>query len=79
MLTLLLHRSHARSYYRVEITYNLFSEYSVLREWGQQGRRRGARLNWFSNLRDAVHAADRWRDTAQTRGYHLTERRAGRS
>lgn len=78
MLTMLLHRDRARSFYRVEISYNLFDEYSVLREWGQRGRCRGTRLNWFANLRDAVQAADHWRDTAQSRGYHLTERQAGR-
>jgi len=78
MLTLLLHRDRARSFYRVEVTYNLFDEYSVAREWGAQGRARGRRLNWFSNLREAVQAADHWRGNALARGYELTERRAAR-
>ncbi|MBD3788184.1 MAG: WGR domain-containing protein [Sphingomonadales bacterium] len=78
MLSLLLHRAPTRAFYRVEITYNLFSEYTVLREWGRQGRRRGARVNWFSNLREAAVAAERWRGRALARGYDLTERRLGR-
>ena len=58
-------------YYRVEISYNLFGEYSVLREWGAAGGRgRGAQLVvWFSNLREACRAADAWRKRAQYRGY----------
>jgi len=78
MLSLLLHRAPTRGFYRVEIAYNLFDEYSVLREWGRQGRRRGTRVNWYSNLRDAVQAAERWRGRALARGYRLTERRAVR-
>ncbi|MCT2540913.1 WGR domain-containing protein [Sedimentimonas flavescens] len=76
MLSLLLHRPTARAFYRVEIADNLFGEYSVLREWGRQGRRAGMRVNWFSNLREAARAADRWRGRAIRRGYRLTERRA---
>lgn len=78
MLTLLLHRDRAASFYRVEVTYNLFDEYTVAREWGASGRARGRRLTWFSNLRDAVQAVDHWHGTALSRGYHLTERRAAR-
>lgn len=78
MLTLLLHRERKRSFYRVEVTYNLFAEYSVMREWGAQGRAHGQRVNWFSNLREAVQAADHWRGRALTRGYHLTEKHAAR-
>ncbi|MCB1399009.1 MAG: WGR domain-containing protein [Rhodobacteraceae bacterium] len=81
MLTLILHRGArgrplpARSFYRVEVADNLFGEYSVLREWGQAGRRGRQSLSWFSNLRDAVLAADSCHRRAQARGYHLTERR----
>jgi len=78
MLTILLHRAPARAFYRVEISDNLFGEYTVLREWGRGGRAAGARVNWFSNLRDAVQAADRWRGRAISRGYRLSERRAAR-
>ncbi len=74
MLTILLHRPTARSFYRVEIADNLFGEYSVLREWGRAGRRAGARVNWFGNLREAAQAADRWRGRAIARGYRLSER-----
>jgi predicted DNA-binding WGR domain protein len=78
MLTLLLHRAPTRAFYRVEISDNLFGEYTVLREWGRQGRRAGSRANWFSNLREAVHAADRWRGKAVARGYRMTERQTAR-
>lgn len=61
----------ALRFYRVELAYNLFGEYSVLREWG--GRRgRGQRVSWFANLRDAVRAAERWNRRAQRRGYRVT-------
>jgi predicted DNA-binding WGR domain protein len=81
MLTLILHRTASglrpsgRSFYRVEVADNLFGEYSVLREWGAAGRRGRQSLHWFSNLREAVTAADICHRRAQTRGYHLTERR----
>ncbi|OCX66167.1 hypothetical protein BFP70_06845 [Thioclava sp. SK-1] len=73
MLTMILHRGAARRFYRVEVTYNLFGEYTVLREWGQSGRSTGMRKVWFGNLRDAVQAADNWNRRAQRRGYDLTE------
>jgi predicted DNA-binding WGR domain protein len=56
-------------FYRVEVSYNLFGEYSVLREWGPKGKRGATLLVWFSNLRDACVAAERWRKRAQKRGY----------
>lgn len=76
MLTFLLTRSgvsrntrpRAR-YYRVEVAYNLFGEYSVVREWGPKGRRGQHLLVWFSNLREACLAAERWRKRALRRGY----------
>lgn len=65
-------RGDAR-YYRVDVAYNLFGEYSVLREWGQRGQPgAGAgrrQVTWFSNLRDACLAAERWQNRAVKRGY----------
>lgn len=59
-------------YYRVEVSYNLFGEYSVLREWGARGRGGAQLLVWFSNLRDACTAAERWHRRAQYRGFRPT-------
>lgn len=56
-------------YYRVEIAYNLFNEISVLREYGISGGKGRALVNIYSNLRDASHAADRYRNRALKRGY----------
>lgn len=56
-------------FYRVAVEDNLFGEYSVSREWGRQGRRGHEILVWFSNLRDACLAAERWRRRAERRGY----------
>lgn len=57
-------------FYRVEVTENLFGEYSVLREWGKSGRRAQPMVCWFSNLREAVIAAERWARGAERRGFH---------
>ncbi|MDZ4134212.1 MAG: WGR domain-containing protein [Paracoccaceae bacterium] len=71
---LLLGNGGARArYYRVDVAYNLFGEYTVLREWGLRARC-GAlggqrRITWFSNLRDACLAAERWQKRAMRRGY----------
>ena len=75
MLTFLLMRdSRPRDrFYRLEVSYNLFGEYSVLREWGQRGKRGQALLVWFSNLREACLAAERWRKRAGRRGYRPME------
>ena len=71
---LLLRDSRPRArFYRVEVSYNLFGEYSVLREWGQSGKRGQAMLVWFSNLREACLAAERWRRLAGRRGYRALE------
>lgn len=56
-------------FYRVEVTENLFGEYSVLREWGRAGRRGRLLVTWFSNLREAVVAAERWGKGARRRGF----------
>ena len=62
-------------FYRVELAYNLFGEYSVLREWGPAGCRGHHLIVWFSNLRDACIATERWRKRAARRGYlHLSPR-----
>lgn len=45
MLTLLCHRvtddatAAPTHFYRVDVTYNLFGEYTVMRAWGQVGSR----------------------------------------
>ena len=74
MLNILLTRetrSLAR-FYRVELGYTLFGDYSVLREWGQAGRHgpKGGRrkLRVFTNLRDACVAAECWHRRAECAG-----------
>lgn len=47
----------------------LFSEVSVLREWGVAGRKGQSVINNFTNLREASEAADRFRKRALKRGY----------
>lgn len=80
MLTLLCHRTapDAREvlthFYRVEVSYNLFGEYTVIREWGRVGSRGREVSAWFANLRDAVLVADRSARQATKRGYDLTEK-----
>lgn len=56
-------------FYRIEVVNNLFGEYLVMREWGAAGSNGRQLLVWFSNLRDACFAADRWRNKAAKRGY----------
>ncbi len=73
MLSMILHRAPTLGFYRVDITGNLFGEYSVAREWGRQGRALGRRVSLFGNLREAARAADHWRHGAQRRGYALSE------
>ena len=53
----------------VEIAMNLFSEVSVLREWGTAGGRPKAVVQCFGNLREASRAADIHRSRAERRGY----------
>jgi len=70
---LLRQRNGTARYYHVDVVDNLFGEYTVLREWGvSHGGRclsEVQRINWFSNLRDACLAAERWRKRAERRGY----------
>ncbi|MFD2739749.1 WGR domain-containing protein [Sulfitobacter aestuarii] len=76
MLECLLYRrcpARRPAFYRVEITQNLFSEVSVLREWGHCGTQPRVLVNCFSNLRDASKAADGFRDRALRRGYLRAE------
>jgi predicted DNA-binding WGR domain protein len=68
LLDFLLIRDGAR-FYRVEVSYNLFGEYTVLRHWGRRGKAGRTALVWFSNLRDACKAAERWLTQAHRRGY----------
>ena len=74
MITLVHHHTERPNFYRVDVGYNLFGEYSVVREWGGNGQNGVHRIAWFSNLRDAAQAADRWQARAFARGYELTER-----
>lgn len=73
LLTFLMTRTArpGARFYRVEVAYNLFGEYSVVREWGPKGRRGQHLLVWFSNLREACIAAERWRKRAARRGYAM--------
>ena len=72
MLCFLLLHAQPR-FYRVEVADTLFGDYSVSREWGRCGRGGRQRMAWFSNLRDAVVAADRWQKQAIGRGYKQKE------
>ena len=74
MITFVHHHAKRRHFYRVDVGYNLFGEYSVVREWGARGRNGTHRIVLFSNLRDAALAADRWHMNACAKGYELTER-----
>ncbi|MBW4962807.1 WGR domain-containing protein [Sulfitobacter sp. CW3] len=72
MIECLLYRTSTaerRLFYRVEIAMNLFSEVSVMREWGLAGGRPKAVVQCFSNLREASRAADTHRNRAERRGY----------
>ena len=72
MIECLLYRTNPaqrRLFYRVEIAMNLFSEVSVLREWGVAGGQPKAVIQCFGNLREASKMADRYRNRAERRGY----------
>ncbi len=67
---LMIRKAKARArFYRVDVSHNLFGEYSVLRAWGSSGRGGRQLLVWFSNLREACIAAESWQKRAQRRGY----------
>ena len=60
MLDVVLYRPSHKArprFYRVEIAMDLFSEVSVLREWGVKGGAPCETITSFGNLRDASHAA----------------------
>lgn len=73
MLSCLMYRQCPKSgrarYYRVELTYNLFNEISVLREWGYSGGRGATRIDIYGSLRIASEAADQIRNRTLKRGY----------
>ncbi|WP_223424119.1 WGR domain-containing protein [Tateyamaria pelophila] len=71
MIDVLLYRVGRRRpwFYRVEITMNLFSEASVIVEWGVKGGKPCSRISCHTDLRAASHAADAYRIRAVKRGY----------
>jgi predicted DNA-binding WGR domain protein len=56
-------------FYRVEISANLFQEFSVLREWGNMGGKGRQIIRLFPDLLSASQAADNVRETNLRRGY----------
>ena len=60
---------HISRFYRVEISANLFQEFSVLREWGRVGGKGRQIIRLFPDLLSASHAADRVRKENLRRGY----------
>jgi predicted DNA-binding WGR domain protein len=56
-------------FYRVEISANLFQEFSVLREWGRVGGKGRQIIRLFPDLVTASKAADTVRETTLRRGY----------
>ncbi|WP_323784124.1 WGR domain-containing protein [Leisingera sp.] len=72
MATCLLYRqapSRPPRFYRIELAMNLFSEVSVLREWGIAGGNGHSVINLYANLREASLAADKHRNRMLKRGY----------
>lgn len=57
------------TYYRVEITLNLFGEWSVVFDWGRRGTMGRQRIALFNDLRAASAAADHARERMLQRGY----------
>jgi predicted DNA-binding WGR domain protein len=62
-------RKRQSYFYRVEICWNLFGEYSVMREWGMVGGTARQMIQLFPDLRSASHTADDVRNTTLGRGY----------
>ena len=56
-------------FYRIEISTNLFEEFSVLREWGRVGGNGRQIIDLFPDLLSASLAADNIRKTNLRRGY----------
>jgi predicted DNA-binding WGR domain protein len=72
MATCLLYRqaqSRRPRFYRIELALNLFSEVSVLREWGIAGTNGQSAINIYDNLLEASIAADKHRNRMLKRGY----------
>ncbi|MEX0305445.1 MAG: WGR domain-containing protein [Leisingera sp.] len=72
MATCLLYRqtpSRPSRFYRIELAMNLFSEVSVLREWGIAGGNGQSAISIYGNLREASLAADKHRNRMLKRGY----------
>ena len=61
--------SRRSRFYRIELALNLFSEVSVLREWGIAGSNGQSAINIYDNLREASLAADKHRNRMLKRGY----------
>ncbi|OIQ41687.1 MAG: hypothetical protein BM560_10095 [Roseobacter sp. MedPE-SWde] len=62
--------SRRSRFYRIELALNLFSEVSVLREWGISGSNgHQSAINIYDNLREASLAADKHRNRMLKRGY----------
>ena len=60
---------HSSRFYRVEISANLFQEFSVLREWGNVGSKGRQMIRLFPDLLTASKAADKIREVNFRRGY----------
>lgn len=72
MTTCLLYHNSERQpprFYRIELAMNLFSEVSVLREWGIAGCDGHCMINIYGNLREASLAADEHRNRMIQKGY----------
>ncbi len=72
MTTCLLYNQSERQpprYYRIELAMNLFSEVSVLREWGVSGSDGHTMISIYGNLREASVAADEHRNRMINKGY----------
>ncbi|KIC15931.1 WGR domain-containing protein [Leisingera sp. ANG-Vp] len=72
MATCLLYRqtpARPSRFYRIELAMNLFSEVSVLREWGIAGGNGQTAISIYGNLREASLAADKHRNRMLKRGY----------
>jgi len=57
------------TYYRIEISLNLFGEWSVVFDWGNRGCSGQQRIALFGDLRAASLAADRARERMLQCGY----------